>query len=236
MDILTVVLVLGLLAGVVFYFRSRQSARDTSQEQDRLSTGGRALQPAPDRKTVTIENLHAGDALVFWDGGDAIAEAVLDCTEQVGTRTVSWQWILLDNDWVIEVSPDGRFLYKASNTYPQGSWEFDHLTGDAEQGGVLRAFEESVRTGAAAREPAYFQVGEGMYQVRNTGVFSAVERDGTEIQRPVWRDISPDASDNVYAGFSTSGDEHALAVWTTHLVFLRGRELHDADLRGLYGK
>lgn len=230
-----VVLVLGLLVGLVVYFRSRRDDAPKADAGARLPAPGRSAGDVAERHTVTLESLRPGDAMVFWDGADALAEAVLECREQVGARTVAWQWIVLDNGWVIEVSQDGRFLYTESTVFDQGSWEFDHLTGEVENDGVLRTFEERVRDGKASQEPVFFAFHDGMYQVRNTGVFTATARGDRQPVRPVWRDISPDPSDNVYVGFSASEDDFALVVWTTHIVFLRGRALHDSDLRGLYG-
>ncbi|MBI4498913.1 MAG: hypothetical protein HY689_13555 [Chloroflexi bacterium] len=235
MDIVVAALVIGVLVGVAIYLRSRRAGQPERSAGTRLPVPGRAESGGPLRAAVTLETVRPGDALVFWDGRDALVEAVLDCQEQVGNRTVSWQWILLDNGWVIERSADGRFLYTESMLFRQGTWEFDHLTGEVEHDGVLKTFEERVREGTSSREPVYFAFGDALYQVLSTGTFAAVPRGGTPPARPVWGDISPDAYDNVYFGMSASDEDHALGIWTTHIVFLQGRVLHDADLRGVYG-
>src|SRR5918912_2130241 len=123
--------------------------------------GGQARQP-------TLESLLPGDVVSLWDGGDAVVQSVLECREELNGRETVWRWNLLDEGRVLEVSPEGNVLYDRTVVLHQSTPEFETLTADPEQGGVLKAFEARVRQGTAARNPTLFEYESGVYRVVST--------------------------------------------------------------------
>jgi hypothetical protein len=214
---------------------------------DRLN---RALQqhldpnrPLPNPRQPTIESLLPGDVVSFWDGGDSVVQSVLECREQLNRRETVWRWNVLDEGKVLEISPDGTWLYERTDVLHQTSAEFETLTSDPEQGGVLKAFEARVREGIAARNPTLFEYDGMVYRVVSTGIFAARANGGTGYPNlEVWRDINPDnPGDNVYFELEptedvpegTSGSE-VLGIWTTHIALLFGRPLKAGDIQTIY--
>src|ERR687883_516132 len=121
----------------------------------------------------TIETLLPGDVVSFWDGGDSLVQAVLECSEELNGRETRWRWNLLDQGRVLEVTPEGNVLYERTVVLHQDSADFETLTCDPDQGGVLKAFEARVRQGIAARNPTLFEFEDRVYRVVSTGIFAA---------------------------------------------------------------
>jgi hypothetical protein len=211
---------------------------------DRLN---RALQQHldPDKlpaqaRQPTIENLLPGDVVSFWDGGDSIVQAVLECREELNGRETVWRWNLLDEGHVLEVTPEANTLYARTVVVHQSSAEFETLTADPEQGGVLKAFEARVRQGTAARNPTLFEFEGKVYRVVSTGIF-----EGRAIGQSaypnldVWRDINPtNPGDNVYFELEPTEDDasdsEVLGIWTSHIALLFGRPLKAGDIQTIY--
>jgi hypothetical protein len=211
---------------------------------DRLN---RALQQHldPDKlpaqaRQPTIENLLPRDVVSFWDGGDSIVQAVLECREELNGRETVWRWNLLDEGHVLEVTPEGNTLYARTVVVHQSSAEFETLTADPEQGGVLKAFEARVRQGTAARNPTLFEFEGKVYRVVSTGIF-----EGRAIGQSaypnldVWRDINPtNPGDNVYFELEPTEDDasdsEVLGIWTSHIALLFGRPLKAGDIQTIY--
>jgi hypothetical protein len=214
---------------------------------DRLN---RALQqhldpnrPLPQPRQPTIESLLPGDVVSFWDGGDAVVQAVLECREELNRRETVWRWNILDEGRVLEVTPEGTTLYERTDVLHQTSAEFEVLTADPAEGGVLKAFEARVRQGTAARNPTLFEYGDGVYRVVSTGIFAARPLDRTEYPSlDVWRDINPsNPGDNVYFELEPTEDlpegttgSDVLGIWTTHIALLFGRPLRAGDIQTIY--
>jgi hypothetical protein len=214
---------------------------------DRLN---RALQqhldpnrPLPQPRQPTVESLLAGDVVSFWDGGDSVVQAVIECREQLNQRDTVWRWNILDEGKVLEVTPEATTLYERTVVLHQSSAEFETLTADPDQGGVLKAFEARVRQGTAARNPTLFEYESNVYRVVSTGIF-----DGQPLEQPsypnleVWRDINPsNPGENVYFELEptqetpddTSGSE-VLGIWTSHIALLFGRPLKAGDIQTIY--
>jgi hypothetical protein len=209
----------------------------------------RALQQALDpskpsgTRQPTVETLLPGDVVSFWDGGDHLVQAGLDCTEELNRRETTWRWNLLDEGKVLEVTPEGTVLYERTVVVHQDSPEFETLTTDAEQGGVLKAFEARVRQGNAARNPTLFEYEGRVYRVVSTGIFAA--RPAGKIGFPnieVWRDVnSSNPGDNVYFELEPTEDVPAaesgsevLGIWTSHIALLFGRPLRPGDIQAIY--
>jgi hypothetical protein len=199
--------------------------------------------PAGQVRQPTLETLLPGDVVSFWDGGDNVVQAVLDCREELNRRETAWRWDLLDEGRVLEVTPEGNVLYERSVTVHQDSADFETLTTSPEQGGVLKAFELRVREGNAARNPTLFEFESRVYRVVSTGIFDArpVDQSGYP-NLEVWRDVNPsNPGDNVYFELEpteetpgdTSGSE-VLGIWTTHIALLFGRPLKPGDIQALY--
>jgi hypothetical protein len=187
--------------------------------------------PLPQETTPLT--LKPGDALMLWNGDDRIVQSALDCAEHLNGRETDWRWLLLDGDTVLEVLSDGRTTYFDRWTIiRQGSVDFVRLVGDRD--GLLRVFEQRVREGTSALTPTLFEYEGETWQVVATGTF-VVRRAAGMALGEVWRDITPNEGDNVYAKLVGSGGVRALAIWTTHIGFLRGQEVGPADLR-CYGQ
>jgi hypothetical protein len=214
---------------------------------DRLN---RALQqhldpnrPLPHPRQPTAESLLPGDVVSLWDGGDHVVQAVLECREELNRRETIWRWNVLDEGRVLEVTPEGNTLYERTVILHQSSAEFETLTSDPEQGGVLKAFEARVREGIAARNPTLFEYENRVYRVVSTGIFDARPIDQPSYPNlDVWRDVNPsNPGDNVYFEMepteetpgNDSGSE-VLGIWTSHIALLFGRPLKPADIQSIY--
>jgi hypothetical protein len=199
--------------------------------------------PLPQPRQPTVESLLPGDVISLWDGGDHVVQAVLECREELNRRTTTWRWNILDEGQVLEVTPEGSVLFDRTVVLHQDSAEFETLTSDPEQGGVLKAFEARVRQGTAARNPTLFEFEDRVYRIVSTGIFDA--RPLGALSYPnldVWRDINPSrAGDNVYFELEptqeTPGDDSAsevLGIWTSHIALLFGRPLKSVDIQTIY--
>src|SRR5215216_3115386 len=128
---------------------------------DRLKRDLRqALDPdkaTPGARQPTVGTLLPGDVVSLWDAGDHVVLSVLECREELNRRETTWRWNLLDEGHMLAASPEGNTLYERTVTLYQSSPEFETLTADPEQGGVLKAFEARVRQGIAARNPTLFE-------------------------------------------------------------------------------
>ncbi len=195
----------------------------------------------------TIETLLPGDVVSTWDHGDLVVEAVLECREDLNQRETRWRWNLLDGDRVLETAPDANVFYSRTAILHQESAEFETLTCDPEQGGVLKAFEARVREGTAARNPVLFEYGGRTYRVLSTGTFDARPAVGPgpaggSLRAEVWRDINPrNPGDNVYFEMEPTGDvpedseeSVVVGIWTTHIALLFGKALKRADVQTIY--
>ncbi|MGI9145462.1 MAG: hypothetical protein ACR2IK_02765 [Chloroflexota bacterium] len=199
--------------------------------------------PAPAARVPTVETVLPGDVVSFWDGGDNVVQAALDCTEELNGRETAWRWNLLDDGKVLEVTPEGIVLYERTVILHQDSAEFETLTCDAEQGGALKAFEARVRQGTAARNPTLFEYDGRVYRVVSTGIFAAEPVGQTAFPNvDVWRDINPsNPGDNVYFELEPTEDVPAvesgsevLGIWTSHIALLLGRPLRAGDIQAIY--
>jgi hypothetical protein len=197
----------------------------------------------PQPRQPSLETLLPSDVVSFWDGGDNVVRGVLECREELNGRQTLWRWNLLDDGRVLEVTPEANTLYERTVILHQASAEFETLTADPEQGGVLKAFEARVRQGTAARNPTLFEYDGVVYRVVSTGIFDA--RPLGQMSYPnleVWRDINPsNAGDNVYFELEPTEDTPAneagsdvLGIWTSHIALLFGRPLKAGDIQTIY--
>jgi hypothetical protein len=194
----------------------------------------------PQLRQPTVESLLPGDVVSLWDGGDGVVQAVLECREELNRRETVWRWNLMDEGRVLEVTPEANTLYARTVVVHQSSAEFETLTADPEQGGVLKAFEARVRQGTAARNPTLFEFESKVYRVVSTGIF-----EGRPVGQPtypnldVWRDINPNnPGDNVYFELEPTEDDseesEVLGIWTSHIALLFGRPLKAGDIQTIY--
>jgi hypothetical protein len=199
--------------------------------------------PASQRPQPTVETLLPGDVVSLWDLGDHVVQAVLDCREELNRRETGWRWNLLGDGRMLESTPEGNTFYDRTAILHQDSAEFETLTADPEQGGVLKAFETRVRQGVAARNPTLFEFEGKVYRVVSTGIFDA--RPVGQASYPaeaVWRDINPSSpGDNVYFELEPTDDvpdgesgSEVLGIWTSHVALLFGRPLKGADVQSIY--
>ncbi|MDP2728598.1 MAG: hypothetical protein Q8P59_13795 [Dehalococcoidia bacterium] len=218
MEPLAILVVLIALAAAVYFWQRATRAGEPK---------GGDVAPAK-----SVANLEPGDGLSFWDGQNCLVENVLDCTEQVGARTIQWQWVVLNDGRLLEIAPDGNMAYGAPDILQQGSAAFEQLTGDQ---GVLKTFEQRVREGVAGSQVVHFRHGRTNYQVKSTGTFSAGIASHTLTQE-VLRDVSPQAGDNVYFEMESASGVAALGVWTTHIAWYVGQPLKESDIVNIYPK
>ncbi|HEV7666255.1 MAG TPA: hypothetical protein VGQ62_22160 [Chloroflexota bacterium] len=199
--------------------------------------------PASQRGQPTLDTLLPGDVVSLWDQGDHVVQAVLDCSEELNGRQTGWRWNLLDEGGMLASSPEGNTFFDRTAILHQDSADFETLTSDPEQGGVLKAFELRVRQGIAARNPTLFEFGGKVYRVVSTGIFMARPVGQTTLPNAtVWRDINPtNPGDNVYFELEPTEDVPAvesgsevLGVWTSHIALLFGRTLKAADIQSIY--
>ena len=199
--------------------------------------------PRRQRPEPTVETLLPGDVVSFWDGGDHVVQAVLECREELNRRVTTWRWNLLDDGYLLSAAPEGYTLYQRTVVLHQASAEFETLTCDPEQGGVLKAFEARVRQGTAARNPTLFEYDGRVYRVVSTGIFDARPIGQPSLPRlEVWRDINlSNPGDNVYFELEptveTPGDDtdsEVLGIWTSHIALLFGRPLRPGDIQTIY--
>jgi len=197
----------------------------------------------PQLRQPTIDSLLPGDVVSFWDAGDSVVQAVLECREELNRRETVWRWNILDEGRVLEITPEANTLYERTAILRQSSAEFETLTADPEEGGVLKAFEARVRQGTAARNPTLFEYDGSVYRVVSTGIFAASGVGAAGYPNlDVWRDINPDnAGDNVYFELEPTEDvpegdsgSEVLGIWTTHIALLFGRPLRGADVQTIY--
>src|ERR687886_3024362 len=125
--------------------------------------------PAAQGRQPTLDSLEPGDVVSLWDGGDAVVQSVLVCREEVNGRETTWRWNLLDEGRMLSVAPEGNVLFTRTVVLHQDSEQFETLTCDPDQGGVLKAFEARVREGSAARHPVLFEYDGQPYRVVSTG-------------------------------------------------------------------
>jgi hypothetical protein len=200
--------------------------------------------PAPQQRQPTVDSLLPGDVVSLWDAGDHVVQSVLDCREELNQRVTSWRWNLLDEGQLLEATPEGNTLYTRTAILHQDSPEFETLTSDPDQGGVLKAFEARVRQGIAARNPTLFEYEGRVFRVVSTGIFDAQPvGQASYPNATVWRDINPsNPGDNVYFELEPTedvppGDQsptEVLGIWTSHIALLFGRPMKNADIQTIY--
>jgi hypothetical protein len=204
-----------------------------------------ALDPSKpaQRSQPTLDTLLPGDVVSLWDMGDHVVQAVLECREELNGRETTWRWNLLEEGQVLESTPEGNTFYERTAILHQDSAEFETLTADPEQGGVLKAFEARVRQGIAARNPTLFEFENKVYRVVSTGIFEGRPvGQGTLPNVTVWRDVNlVNPGDNVYFELEPTEEPAAdesgtevLGIWTSHIALLFGRPLRDADIQSIY--
>lgn len=225
-----IVLIALVVGGLMIFNRLR-----TSPTVDRAARIARSRiddVQETERREPTVETLRPADAIGFADGSNALVASVLECREEVGSRTNTWRWSFLDDGKLLEAAPDGNVLYDRSKIAYQGDELFQRLVVEAAEGGVLKLFEQRVRAGTAASDPVTLDHAGLTFHLRSTGTFGA-----TALGKPldeVWRDISPEASDNVYFEAEAASGEQLLGVWTGHIVLLVGQPLGRTEIEAIY--
>jgi hypothetical protein len=190
-------------------------------------------EPVTIRVTETPADLQRGDVIVFWEGGDALVTATLDCWEDRDGRQDRWRWLFLSSGQVLETVGRTTTIYERGQVIERASVAFQRLTGSPEQDGVLQSFEARLRDGTSATDPVVFRMDDRAYRVQSTGTFLATRTGPLDLD--VWRDISATAGQNVYFRMQSSEGEQVLGVWTADIALLTGRPLLSSEIKGLYG-
>ena len=225
-----IVLIVVVVGGFVLFTRLRATPEAARAQQVWRSRREDAQAPAV--REPTVQTVEPGDAVAFSDGDNAVIVSVLECREVVGPRTSTWRWSFLDDGKLLEAAPDANVLYTESSVAYQGDATFQRLVAEPEQGGVLKTFEQRVRSGTSASEPVTFEHAGHTFHMRSTGTFSAQAR-GKPLGE-VWQDVSPSAGDNVYFEAEAQTGEQLLGVWTSHIALLVGRPLGLTDVDAIY--
>lgn len=230
--LIVIAILLVLVVGGFYIFTRLRSTPEAERARNVMRS--RRHEDAPAVREPTISTLEPGDAVAFGDGTNAVVETVLECREQVGPRTTAWRWSFLDDRKLLEAAPDANVLYDRSEVAYQGGELFQRLVAEADQGGILKTFEQRVRAGTVASEPLTFEHAGLTFHMRSTGTFTAAMRgkplDGVD----VWQDISPQAGDNVYFEAEARSGEQLLGVWTSHIALLIGQPLGITDIDAIY--
>jgi hypothetical protein len=225
-----IILVVLIVGGVVLFNNLRTSptgARAARAIRSQIDTPRQTRQREP-----SLETLEPNDAIAFGDGGNGLVMSVLECSEQVGSRTTTWRWAFLDDGKLVEAGPEGRLLFEPPEIAYQGGETFQRLVADPDQGGVLKLFEQRVRTGSSATNPTYFEQAGQTFRLSSTGTFAA--RASGRPLGEVFRDISPQAGDNIYFEAEADNGDHLLGIWTTHIALLVGQPLGLTDVDAVY--
>lgn len=225
-----VIIIVLIVGGVVLFNNLRTSSTGTRAARVLRTRLDEPRETRP--REPTVETLRPGDAIAFGDGGNALVTSVLECREEVGSRSSAWRWNFLDDGKLLEAAPDGNVLYERVEIAYQGESKFQALVADPEQGGALKLFEQRVRAGTSASTPTIFEHDGQQFKVKSTGTF--VARASGKPLGEVFRDVGPQANDNVYFEAEADSGDHLLGVWTTHIALLTGRQLGLTDIDAIY--
>lgn len=195
--------------------------------------GKKPEDPVPIRVTESPADLQRGDVIVFWDAGDAIVTATLDCSESRSGRQSTWRWLFLSSGPMIETIGRTNTIYEQTHMIARGTVAFQRLTGSVQGGGALQTFEARQRDGADATDPVVFRLDDAAYRLVSTGTFSCAR--AGPLDEPVWRDISSNEGENVYFRMRSTDGSEVLGIWTTDIALITGRPLANAEIKGLYG-
>ncbi|MGE0544548.1 MAG: hypothetical protein AB7R89_30685 [Dehalococcoidia bacterium] len=195
--------------------------------------GRKPEEPEPIRVTDSPADLQRGDVIVFWDAGDAVVAATLDCTESASGRQSTWRWLFLSSGPMIEAVGRTNTIYEQTDVIAKGTVAFQRLTGSVHDGGVLQTFEARQRDGTDVTDPVVFRLDDIAYRLVSTGTFSYTR--AGPLDEPVWRDLSANEGENVYFRMQSTDGSNVLGVWTTDIALLKGRPLANAEIKGLYG-
>lgn len=193
---------------------------------------GRSNDLGTNSNLTQLGTLVPGDAVEFWDGGSRVVRITFLCEETVDDRTYHWRWMFLDDDSLLEVSPDGYYHYDRHQIVKQGTDLYEELV--APDGALVR-FEEHVRSGESGRRPVQVTLDGQEYRLTGTGT-ARVQRLGPEPSLLPWQSFQSDPDENVYFGLVQSADESrvALGLWTAHVCLSFGQDLEETDVVGVY--
>src|SRR5688572_20959927 len=98
--------VLAAIAGAGFWYYRRQ----------------RKVRPViPSVRQPTVESLRPGDVVGLGVDQYLVVDAVLQCQENLGSRTTTWRWNFLHGGRMLEAAPDGNVLYHRTAVLHQGA-------------------------------------------------------------------------------------------------------------------
>jgi hypothetical protein len=179
-----------------------------------------------------LKDLSPGDALDIWGEGNRVVKTSFNCRELVDGRVYTWQWAFLDDDSLIEVSPDGIFRYTEHHVLKQASLAYEEIV--AKDGALVR-FEERVRNNESARRPVQITIDDHEYCITGTGTVAA-DRRGAEPALVPWSSFSLNPEENVYFGMYDVADEERVAVglWTAHVCVSVGRAFDPSEVTEIY--
>lgn len=229
----TVVLILIVVAVLVVAYLYVWNRRGKPGARRKVggSDGGHPGSPAPEQD-LDLNTLKAGDVVALWDGKELVVDRVVECQETLPARVTRWRWVFLDGDQLLAVAPVGNVLYNATTILHQGSEPYEQITGEVENGGVLKTFEARVREGSVGGSPVFYEHEGQRYRIQSTGTFAAPDQPLPD--REVWRDVQVEEGQNVYFRMAGAAGTQLLGIWTSHIALLMGQPLGATDVREIY--
>jgi hypothetical protein len=228
-NIILLILLVGIAVAAYYFWgqrgKHRADPRSSSGQPGSASPAG----PEPD---LDLNTIRPGDIVALWNGKESLVDRVIECRETLPARVTHWKWVFLEQGQVLALTPNGNSLYTDTRVLFQGSEPYERLTGEVEQGGVLKSFEARVRDGSVGRNPVLFDYDGQSYQLLGSGTFGVADQPVPDLD--VWRDVSVDEHDNVYFRFTGPEGVQALGLWTSHIALLIGKSLAPADVREVY--
>jgi hypothetical protein len=169
-----------------------------------------------------------GDQIGLRASAPLTIRTALHCGESIGGRLTTWRWLFLDDGSLFEAAPKGCFHYERHEVVPTGSDLFVELVA---QDGALVRFERRVRAGTVGRRHIRVTLDGQPYRVAFTGT-AAVQRFGPAPELAAWRDLRPEADQNVYFGLLQDTDPHqaALGLWTSDVCLSFGERVEPSEV------
>jgi hypothetical protein len=169
-----------------------------------------------------------GDKIGLGGGAPLGIRTALHCSESIDSSLTTWRWLFLDDGTLFEAAPKGCFRYERHEEVPSGSDLFTELVA---QDGALVRFERRVRAGTVGRRHIRVSLDGQTYRVAFTGT-AAVQRFGPAPELAAWRDLRPEADQNVYFGLIQDADPRqvALGLWTSDVCLSFGERVEPGEV------
>ncbi len=179
-----------------------------------------------------LAQLQPGDLVEIWMDKTYLVTTVYRCRERLDGLVTEWRWNFLDDGSLIEVSPDGYYLYRDHVMIKQGTPLYEEL---AARDGAMVRFEARVQEGTVGRSPVNITIEEKEYRIASTGTLEFT-REGPGPALIPWQQLSADPTANVYFGMVgvEDEDEVVLGLWVSHIALSFGRPLRAEQIANVF--